>query len=247
MEGYQSLSIFYESLMEDALYPQRAEYILEICRRFNHKAGKTLDLACGTGSLTRELSKLGVDVFGVDGSVEMLSQAAQISYESGVDILYVNQLMQELNLPYTVDTCVCTLDSINHLVDEQDVQNAFERVHDALNDNGLFIFDVNTLYKHREVLADNAFVLENDNVLCAWQNELLENDIIDITLDFFEEDENGQYSRYSDHILERAYSREQLEKMINNSGLKLLAVYGDLSFAEPSDTEQRAVYVVTKI
>lgn len=247
MEGYQSLSIFYESLMEDALYPQRAEYILEICRRFNHKAGKTLDLACGTGSLTRELSKLWVDVFGVDGSVEMLSQAAQISYESGVDILYVNQLMQELNLPYTVDTCVCTLDSINHLVDEQDVQNAFERVHDALNDNGLFIFDVNTLYKHREVLADNAFVLENDNVLCAWQNELLENDIIDITLDFFEEDENGQYSRYSDHILERAYSREQLEKMINNSGLKLLAVFGDLSFAEPSDTEQRAVYVVTKI
>ena len=126
MPIYGSLSRYYDLLMEDGQYPERARYIFDICRRFDHNLGKTLDLCCGTGSLTRELYKLGADVFGVDGSVEMLSEAAQRGDEEDINILYVCQLMQQLDLPYTVDTCVCTQDSLNHLVDENDLQMTFD-------------------------------------------------------------------------------------------------------------------------
>lgn len=246
MPIYQSLSRYYDLLMEDAKYPQRAKNIFEICRLFNHDTGKMLDLCCGTGRLTRELHKLGADVFGVDGSVEMLSEAAMAGYEEDINILYVNQLMQELDLPYKVDTCVCTQDSLNHLTDENELQKTFDSVYNSLNDGGLFIFDVNTPYKHRVILGNNDFVLEADNVLCAWQNVLLENDVVEITLDFFEEDENGLYTRCSEYLTERAYSDKEIRNMLEKSGFKVLACHGFLTFDSPKSDEQRVVYTARK-
>ena len=79
MESYNSFAEYYDELMEDARYPERCRYILQTAERLGHNMGRTLDLACGTGSLTLELKKSGVDVFGADGSIEMLSEAMQKS------------------------------------------------------------------------------------------------------------------------------------------------------------------------
>ncbi len=245
MESYNSFAEYYDELMEDARYPERCRYILQTAERFGHDMGRTLDLACGTGSLTLELKKSGVDVFGADGSIEMLSEAMQKSLREGFHILFVNMDMQELELPEKIDTCVCTLDSINHLIDKADVQKTFDGVSRYMNAGGLFIFDVNTVYKHREVLADNAFVTESERVFCVWQNFMHENDIVDISLDFFEE-ENGVYYRQSEDFSERAYSEAELRRMLEKAGFEVVSVCGDLSFEPPREDEQRAIYTARK-
>ena len=246
MPGYNSFARFYEGLMEDAEYKKRCDYILELSRRFCHDMGRTLDLACGTGSLTRELKKCGVDVFGVDSSADMLTEAMQKNFEDELDILYVNQEMQNLDLGQTVDACVCTLDSLNHITDIDVLQQVFCRIGEFMESGGLLIFDVNTVYKHREILADNAFVFENDEVFCAWQNELEENDVVNIYLDFFEKD-GEVYHRYQENFTERAYSRECLDKLLKNAEFEVLAVYDDLSFEAPESTSQRLIYAAKKI
>lgn len=242
MSGYQSFAEFYDGLMEDARYSDRCDYLLELLKRHGHEAGITLDLACGTGSLTIELKKRGVDVYGVDASVDMLSEAMQKSLEQGFNILFLNQKMQELDLYGTVDTCVCTLDSINHITDSKTLEKVFDRVGLFMNSGGLFAFDVNTVYKHKEVLGNNAFVIENDRVFCAWQNTLAENNIVEIDLDFFEED-NGVYYRHSESFAERAYSDDELREMLEKAGFTVEAVYGDFSFEPPKPDEQRVIYV----
>lgn len=242
MASYVSFARFYDGLMEDADYEKRCEYILELFKRHNHEAGITLDLACGTGSLTRLLAKNGVDVYGVDASAEMLSEAMQRTCEDGLNILYLKQRMQSLDLYGTINTCVCTLDSINHITDSNDVKKAFDRVGLFMDDGGLFVFDVNTTYKHREILKDNSFVFENDRVFCVWQNSLLENDTVSINLDFFEE-EDGVYYRSSENFCERAYSDSEIRVMLESAGFEVEAVYGDMTFDVPRETEQRAVYV----
>ena len=231
--------------MEDARYPERCRYILDIARRFGYDMGRTLDLCCGTGSLTLELARNGVDVFGIDRSGEMLSEAMQKSIAEGRHILFAQQSMERLRLPELIDTCVCTLDSLNHLTDIGDVRSAFERLARSMKAGGMFIFDVNTVYKHREVLADNVFVMENERVFCVWQNLPREDDITDISLYFFVE-ENGVYTRFSEDFSERAYSGEELEKLLDEAGFDVAAVYGDLSFEPPGADEQRAVYVAVK-
>ncbi len=244
--AYDCFARFYDRLMQDADYEKRCEYILAIAKKHNHEMGITLDLACGTGSLTRELCKRGIDAYGVDCSAEMLCEAFAKSTEEGLNILYINQKMQELDLYGTINTCVCTLDSINHLTNSEDVQKTFDRVGLFMEQDGLFIFDVNTVYKHKSILADNAFVIEDEGVFCVWQNSLQQDNIVDISLDFFEE-EDGVYYRSSESFSERAYTDEQLRKMLAVSGFDVAAVYGDMRFDKPDKTEQRAIYVARKL
>jgi len=68
MDSYNAFASYYDGLMEDARYEERCRYILEAAQRFGHPMGRTLDLACGTGSLTLLLRQSGVDVFGADAS-----------------------------------------------------------------------------------------------------------------------------------------------------------------------------------
>lgn len=241
MPSYLSFARFYDGLMKDANYEVRCKYILELCKRLNHDMGITLDLACGTGTLTRLLKKSGIDVFGVDSSCEMLSEAMQSSAEEELDILYLRQTMQNIDLYGTINTCVCTLDSINHLTKIEDVEKTFDRVGLFMDDNGLFIFDVNTVYKHQKILADNTFVYENESVFCVWQNTPEKDNMVKIDLDFFEE-EDGVYYRSSESFCERAYTDEQICKMLNNAGFEVVGVYGDLSFNAPKADEQRVIY-----
>ncbi len=242
MASYGTFAEFYDSLMRNAEYERRCEYISELMKRHNHDMGITLDLACGTGTMTRLFAERGVDIYGVDASSEMLSEAMQKSIEQGLNILYINQKMQELDLYGTINTCICTLDSINHMTSAEDVQRTFNRVGLFTENDGIFMFDVNTVYKHRHILADNTFVYETDKVFCVWQNSLQENDTVKIDLDFFEE-QNGAYHRSSETFCERAYSDELIRKMLVNAGFEVEAVYGDLSFEAPKKDEQRAVYV----
>ena len=245
MHSYISFAEYYDELMEDARYADRCRYALELIERHGGVLGKTLDLACGTGSLTLELKKQGVDVFGIDGSIEMLSQAMQKCLAEGFSVLFVNQDMRQLELAEPIDTCLCTLDSLNHLTDPADVQKTFDGISRYMNPGGLLIFDVNTVYKHREVLADNVFVTESDRVFCVWQNSLRKNDIVDVSLDFFEES-HGVYYRSGEDFSERAYSDAQLREMLQKAGFTVEAVYGDLSLDPPAPDEQRAVYAAKK-
>ncbi len=241
MDSYSDFARFYESLMEDARYPERADYLLSLCAGFNHETGLCLDLACGTGSLTRELNSRGVNIFGVDGSEDMLCEAMR-----GDGILYIYQDMRELELAESIDTCFCTLDSLNHLTELSDVEETLMRVGRYMNGGGLFIFDVNTPYKHREVLGNNAFTIENDTVFCAWQNVTEDGVLTEILLDFFEEQEDGSYQRYSEEFCERAYTVEELTNALEKADFELLAVYGDFTYEPPADDEQRAVYIARK-
>lgn len=243
--GYNSFSEYYDSLMQNVGYEERCRYILDVFERLDHDMGLSLDLACGTGSLTVELKKAGVDVYGVDASYDMLSYAREKAAENNLDILFLCQKMQSIDLYGTIDTCVCTLDSINHLVDISDVQKTFDRVSLFMNKGGYFLFDANTVYKHTEILADNTFVYDTEDVFCVWQNSLRENNIVDIELDFFER-EGKVYYRSSERFSERAYSDDELSSMLQRAGFEVVARYGDMTFEAPTVDEQRVIYIARK-
>lgn len=246
MSSYTAFARYYDSLTLNVNYPERAEYLCNLFSRYSHNAGITLDLACGTGSLTVELAKRGLDIYGIDGSMSMLSVAQQKAADNDLNILFLCQQMQHIDLYGTVDTVICALDSINHLTSEKDVQSAFQRVSLFLNEDGFFVFDVNTIYKHKFVLANNTFVYDTDDVFCVWQNNYeSKNNRVGISLDFFARDDEV-YHRSSEHFFERAYSTEQLISMLNQVGLELVHIYGDLSFQEPNDKSERLVFVTKK-
>jgi ubiquinone/menaquinone biosynthesis C-methylase UbiE len=244
INSYGEFAFSYDMLTQNVDYEKRGSYFHQIMLQYHKTEGILVDLACGTGSLSEYFARLNYDVIGIDASEEMLEVAQEKKLETGSNILYLNQPMQQLDLYGTVDIVLCALDSLNHITDKQELQAVLERVSLFLNEDALFIFDVNTIYKHDVILADHTFVYDMDEVYCVWQNSRRENHVEEITLDLFEYDEKEDvYSRYQESFAERAYSHEELVSMLQQADFELLAVYGDDTFNPPCDTTQRAIYV----
>lgn len=244
MSSYKCFAEYYDILTDNIPYQKRGEYFHAILQQQGIHDGILVDLACGTGSLSEIMSDFGYDVVGIDSSIEMLSVAMSKRYDSGKEILYLNQEMQELDLYGTINSCICALDSLNHITDPQEVQLVFDKVSMFLHPNGIFIFDVNTPYKHNCILSDNTFIYDLDEVYCVWQNSKCVDDVIDISLDLFCKDQGDDlYTKQSESFSERAYPHQQILEFIANADLELIGFYADDSFDEPSPDCQRIVYV----
>lgn len=247
MSGYSCFAEVYDSLMEDADYPHRAEFILRLFEKYDRRPKLMLDLACGTGGFSNEFAEKGIEVIGVDASEEMLTAAQRKSAESGLDVFYICQRAEELDLYGTVDGAVCCLDSLNHITDYSLFCKAIERVALFLEEERLFIFDVNTVYKHKTVLADNTFIIEQDGVYCVWQNSTDAKTLVtDIALDFFVL-EGDVYRRTCEDFSERAYTEKEIEDALSRAGLKTLAVLDGETGGSVSEKTERAVYVTQRI
>lgn len=258
MSGYGIFARYYDALTANIDYTARARYFDELLRRywaprFEHpelempQPKLVLDLACGTGSLSFALQDLGYEVIGADASSEMLSLAVSKSYEldTAERPVFLNQEMDKLDLYGTVDATVCALDSVNHVESEDMLLASFKKVSLFTNPGGLFIFDANTLHKHRDVLACNTFIYDLPQVFCAWQNMYDESGHrVDITLDFFEKLDSA-YKRSTESFSEYFYSEKRLVELLEKSGFEHLATLVDNSL--DSDAEaQRLVYVAKK-
>ena len=243
---YSSLASVYDVLNRDFDYSGYAKFLdSEIKEWESQKTSLVLDLACGTGKITFALRDLGYDMTGVDLSSDMLSVAKDYSYEKGINnILWLCQDMREFELYGTVDACVCCLDSINYLTKLKDVEACFKTVHNYLIPNGVFIFDINTPYQFETVYGDNAYILESEGSLCAWQNEYnKKTKICKFYLSIFEECENGSYERSDEMQIERSYTCAQISALLKKCGFELLQVYGNLEKKEAEVSDEKWYFV----
>ena len=155
MSGYSNFAKFYDTLTQDVNYQARAEYSNKLFEQNRLKPEIVLDLACGTGNMSIELAKLGYDVIGVDSSIDMLTVAKEKTADT--NILFLCQKMETLDLYGTVNAVICNLDSINHLSNIKKVEQCFKQVSLFLEKGGLFIFDINTPYKIKNILGGLIF------------------------------------------------------------------------------------------
>lgn len=248
MAAYSDFAFFYDRLVDENDYDIRCEYIVNLLAENSVSKGILLDAACGTGILSEKLGEKGFDIIGVDISEEMLSSALERKAKNSSASLYLCQDISQLDLYGTINCAVCTLDSVNHITEPTALKRAFERIGLFMEKGGVFIFDVNTAYKHREVLGNNAFIFDTDEVFCAWQNEYDEKtDDIHVYLDLFAPNDDGSYDRYCEDFSEVIYDRDFLESALDEAGFSILAVYDDLTHDELKEDSQRAVYVCKKI
>lgn len=246
---YGALAPFYDKLQTDVDYSLWADFFERaFSLYFNGKVKDILDLGCGTGSMTLELCRRGYDMIGVDLSPEMLSVARQTGEDEGLSdrLLWLCQDMREFELYGTVEATVSTLDCLNHLTSTKDLEKCFALVHNYLVPDGIFIFDLNSKYKFEKVYADNSFVLEDDGVMCVWQNFYNEKShICDFYISLFEEDEDGRYIRTDEYQRERMYPERTVKSLLSKTGFEVIGIYGDLDFTLSKENDER-IYVIAK-
>ena len=243
MSEYSAIAHVYDRLNADIDYGAWADFV-EACfaRHLPARPSLVLDLACGTGSMTHALAARGYDMIGVDRSPDMLSAAYARAGE--VMPLFLCQDMRSFELYGTVGATVCCLDSINYLTGEGDLLRCFRTVHNYLDPDGLFLFDVNSPYKFANIYGDNAYILEDEidgrAVFCGWQNAYdPASGLCDFYLTLFEEDEDGRFFRSEEVQHERCFSHETLLAALAEAGFAHLGTYADFRFSAPGETTER--------
>ena len=246
---YAALWANYDKLNSETDYEKWADFI---CTLFQRHAvipvTSVLDLACGTGSMTFALHRRGYDMTALDLSPEMLCCAREKADACGAaDILWLCQDMRAFELYGTVSAVVCCLDGINHLTGAGDLERCFSLVHNYLEPGGLFVFDVNTPKKFQEFYGNNDYILEDDGVLCCWQNQYdARRQICTFSLSVFEENEDGTWTRTDTVQRERCYSREKLVGAVEGAGFSVQGIYTGGAMEAETETAAHRWYIAAR-
>lgn len=245
MDAYTSFASVYDLFMDNVPYEQWSGYLVSLLQEYGIEDGLVLDLGCGTGSLTEQLAKKGYDMIGVDNSSDMLEIAMDKKAASGLDILYLMQDMRDFELYGTVKAVVSICDSMNYILSEDELTTVFRLVNNYLDPGGIFIFDLNTIYKYS--LMGDATIAENrEEGSFIWENSYYEEDRMneyDLTL--FIGQESGLYEKFEETHYQKAYELETVKQLLADAGMEYICAYDAFTREQPRDDSER-IYVAAR-
>ncbi len=167
--AYNEFAYFYDEFNGEADYDALYSQIHAKLEAHGIHDGIVADLGCGTGELTLMLTQAGYDMIGIDQSEEMLCVVRDKAEQLGLSgrLLLLRQDLLKLDLYGTIRAAVSTFDTFNHI---PDLDTAIANAGFFMEKGGVFLFDMNTPYKHRKVLGDNEFTFEEEDAACVWRN-----------------------------------------------------------------------------
>jgi len=223
MDAYTSFAQVYDLLMDNVPYEQWGQYLSTLLKENGIEDGLLLDLGCGTGKLTRIMEAYGYDMIGVDNSYEMLDLAREHSKES---ILYLLQDMREFELYGTVRAIYSACDSLNYILEEEELQEVFALVNNYLDPGGLFVFDLNTSFKYRELMGENTFAETRDEGSFIWENYFdEETQINEYDLTLYIKEADGRFQRFQETHYQKCYELDVVKRLLVEAGMEFVAAY----------------------
>lgn len=250
MSTYQNFAKVYDLFMDDIPYLEWSEYVVGLLKEYGVSEGLVLDLGCGTGNVTELLANHGYDMIGVDNSEDMLEIAVEKKNESNLEILYLLQDMREFELYGTVKAVISICDSLNYILEEDELIQVFKQINNYLDPGGIFIFDLNTLYKYKEVMGDSTIAENREEGSFIWENYFDEERLIneyDLTL-FIPDNRDGDgnsYRKYEEVHYQRAYGLKTIQRMLGEAGMQYVGAYDAFTHSPPSRYSER-IYVIAR-
>lgn len=223
MEAYTDFADVYDTFMDETPYEEWCEFLVQTLEQYQVPKGLVLDLGCGTGTLTEMLSKEGYDMIGVDNSSQMLAIAMEKRELSGENILYLMQDMREFELYGTVAAVISVCDSLNYLLEKEDLVQTFKLVNNYLDSKGIFIFDFNTVYKYQEIIGDATIAENRDDCSFIWENYYHEEEEInEYDLTIFVRQEEDVFRKFEENHFQRGYRLEQMKQALKEAGMEFI-------------------------
>ena len=246
MDSYTSFAQVYDTFMDNIPYKEGCDYLCRLLAEYGITDGLLTELGCGTGTLTELLADRGFDMIGIDNSEEMLAEAMEKRAESGHDILYLLQDMQDFELYGTVRGIISFCDSINYITEPQDLLTVFRLVNNYLDPEGIFIFDFHTRHYYEDILGESTIAEDREDMSFIWDNYFdAESRIHEFGLSIFVQEEDDLYRKYEEEHYQRAYSLEEIRELLAQAGLIFLDAYDELSFEHPNKDSTR-IHVIAR-
>ncbi len=240
MTQYHDFAYIYDRLMhQDIDYDAWCDYIENMFSLHGVSPDTLCELACGTGNITSRLSGRGYKMTGVDISSQML----RVADAKTEDVSYICSDMAKLQLKDKYDSFLCMIDGLNYVITPKAIINTFKTVKNHLNEKGVFMFDISSQYKLREIIGNETFIHSEYDVFYSWENRFIEKyNLSDMLLNFFVRD-GERYMRFEERHLQRGWSVSEMKTMLKKAGFTEINIYKELTFDAPTDKTERLVFV----
>lgn len=275
MEAYTDFATVYDTFMDETPYDVWGDFVAGLIEKYgiskpcsgekkesdtdktenddietalSEERNLVVELGCGTGSFTMEMAGKGYDILGIDLSPDMLNIARRKSAEAGFEIMYLEQDMRELDLYCTAGTIVSVCDSVNYLLEDEDVIETFRLVNNFLYPKGVFIFDFNTLHKYRDVIGDATIAENREDCSFIWDNYYHEEEHIneyDLTIFVKSSKNENLFNRFSETHYQRGYTLEEMKSFVNEAGLEFVEAIDADTHEAPKDESER-IYIIAR-
>ncbi|PIC78505.1 SAM-dependent methyltransferase [Sporosarcina sp. P19] len=243
--SYSAFASIYDELMNDIPYDAYVELLDLASAGVSGK--KVLDIGCGTGLLSAMLAKKGAHVTGIDLSADMLEVASRRAQSLSLDIRFIEQPMQRLDVEDTFDAAVISIDSLNYVIEQRDVVETFRRIYGALATGGVLLFDVHSLCKMDEIFLEGPFVFDNRRIAYIWQTAPgEENHSIYSELAFFVKQEDDSYQRFDEVHMQRSFAVPEYVQMLEEVGFHIERIFADWEDEAPEEESERIFFQVRK-
>ena len=248
MEAYTAFAYVYDEYMDNIPYEEWGEYMMTLLKENGVSDGMSvLELGCGTGTVTRMLSKSGYDCVGLDMSEDMLSIASDKTFEEDLHIIYTCQDMRDFEVPYSMDAMISIGDSMNYITCVDDLENVFSCVRENLKENGVFIFDLKTIHFFRDILADNTYAQNRDDSAFIWDNYYDEEERNnEYELAVFVKNEDGTFNRFEEQHYQHGFTIEEVTGAARKAGLNVKSIYNAFTKDAPDDSSERLYFIITR-
>ena len=236
-----SIAELYDHINGNAYVPY-ADFLEESFKKADIKVNEVLDMGCGTGGIAALLADRGYDMIALDISPEMLNIAREKNY--GKNTLLLCQDMREFELYGTVQAVYSSFDCINYLTEKGDLDRVFALVRNYLESGGVFIFDINTEYRYKNVYDGMSYVYEVEDDMAVWRSAYDESEeLCEFTVDLFSE-EDGAYYRSTELQTQKYHSPESV--LASSEGFVLVEKSGGKGF-DGCDGNEKDYYIFKKL
>ena len=240
---YGEFSYIYDKLSFDIDYEGYAKNIKDLAKKYEIGNENMLELACGSGMLTQYFFDDFERIDALDISTDMLNCFAEKYDIDKVNLIYYDMVAFEQKNFY--DLIVILLDSVNYVTNPADLEKLFRNSYDNLKDDSLFVFDINSEMKMREIFGSECYVYEYEDIFYTWDN-YLEDDLIDMNLNFFVENPDGTYKRIEEYQQERIYSIEYVKSLLEKIGFTDIRIFDEDTMGVVNEESLRVLFSARK-
>ncbi len=242
-QPFERIAPYYDRIMQEVEYEEWVRYVESFFPWAKGEVREVLDLACGTGTPTKILVQHGYRVVGIDRSVAMLQVARR---KLGPEVPLIAADLRKFALRKQFDAVLCLFDSLNNLLTELELSEAFENVRRHLRDGGVFVFDVNTIYALEHYWGNDVKVKEHGDLITIWRTTYLPGNRLsrlDFTVFAPDEEAPGCYRRVDELHLERGYPLKTLKTLLNRAGFRRVYLFRHLTRYTASEKDLRVTFV----
>ncbi len=245
---FTAIAPHYDALMRGVPYRHWVRYLNQLLKLRKTNPHRVLDLACGTGSISEILASQGCEVMGVDISAPMIEAARKKAEKKGLNVDYVVDNAATMNLAGPrFDLCVSLFDSLNYILNPDDLARAIHRVFAHLVPGGLFIFDVNSEFSLINSFFDQDNLYSNERLRYVWRSEYEPaTRHCTVRMRFFLRHRDGVDREFRETHLQFAYREDELRAMLEDAGFTAIETYQAYSLNPVTPTSDRIFFVARR-